>query len=100
LCHPRLYPRVCGHFGDRKRECRFSPKQAENYRNKISGPLLDRIDIHAEAPAVEYKELSSTERAEPSTAIRDRIIAAREIQQARLFESRRAGPMPRCPTTC
>jgi magnesium chelatase family protein len=89
LRHPRLYPCACGYFGDRKRECRCSPKQVENYRNKISGPLLDRIDIHVEAPAVEYKELSSTERAEPSAAIRDRVIAARKIQQERFSENRR-----------
>ena len=56
-----MNPCACGYFGDPKRECRCSPKQVENYRNRISGPLLDRIDIHVEAPAVEYKELSSDE---------------------------------------
>lgn len=84
-----MNPCACGYFGDPKRECRCSPKQVENYRNKISGPLLDRIDIHVEAPAVEYKELSSTERAEPSAAIRERVIAARKIQQERFAESRK-----------
>jgi magnesium chelatase family protein len=61
----------------------------ENYRNRISGPLLDRIDIHVEAPAVEFKELSSDERAEPSAAIRERVIAAREIQAGRFATSRK-----------
>jgi len=78
-----MNPCACGYFGDPKRECRCSPKQVENYRNRISGPLLDRIDIHVEAPAVEFKELSSNERAEASAAIRARVIEARSVQQAR-----------------
>lgn len=78
-----MNPCACGYFGDPKRECRCSPKQVESYRNRISGPLLDRIDIHVEAPAVAYKELSSDERAEPSQAIRERVLGARRIQQER-----------------
>jgi magnesium chelatase family protein len=78
-----MNPCACGYFGDPKRECRCSPKQVENYRNRISGPLLDRIDIHVEAPAVEFKELSSDERAESSQAIRERVLHARTIQQQR-----------------
>lgn len=78
-----MNPCKCGYFGNPKRECRCSPREVENYRNRISGPLLDRIDIHVEAPAVEFKELSSDERAEPSAAIRERVVAAREIQSAR-----------------
>ncbi len=78
-----MNPCACGYFGDPKRECRCSPKQVENYRNRISGPLLDRIDIHVEAPAVAYKELSSDERAEPSQAIRERVLEARNLQHAR-----------------
>jgi magnesium chelatase family protein len=78
-----MNPCACGYFGDPKRECRCSPRQVENYRNRISGPLLDRIDIHVEAPAVEFKELSSDARAEPSGAIRERVVAAREIQARR-----------------
>ncbi len=85
--HPRLRPCPCGYFGDPKRECRCSPKQVENYRNRISGPLLDRIDIHVEAPAVEFKELSSNERAEPSSAIRERVVEARKIQLSRFAGS-------------
>ncbi len=90
LCsrHPRRYPSKCGYFGDPKRECRCSPKQVENYRNRISGPLLDRIDIHVEAPAVEFKELSSEERAEPSAAIRERIMQAREVQRKRFASTK------------
>ena len=87
-----MNPCQCGYFGDPKRECRCSPKQVENYRNRISGPLLDRIDIHVEAPAVEYKELSSTERAESSATIRERIVQAREIQRHRFTSN------PKCRT--
>jgi magnesium chelatase family protein len=59
---------ICGYFVDAKRGSRCSPKQVENYRNRIFGQLLDRIAIHVEAPAVEYKELSTDERAESSDA--------------------------------
>jgi len=78
-----MNPCRCGYFGNPNRECRCSPREVENYRNRISGPLLDRIDIHVEAPAVEFRELSSDERAEPSAAIRERVVAAREIQTQR-----------------
>lgn len=84
-----MNPCACGYFGDPKRECRCSPKQVESYRNKISGPLLDRIDIHVEAPAVEYKDLSSNERAEPSSAIRERVVQARAVQQTRFAKQAR-----------
>jgi len=84
-----LNPCKCGYFGDPKRECRCSPREVENYRNRISGPLLDRIDIHVEAPAVEYRELASTERAEPSAAIRERVMTARAAQTARFATSRK-----------
>jgi len=84
-----MNPCACGYFGDPKRECRCSPAQVERYRARISGPLLDRIDIHIEAPAVEYRDLSSREPAEPSSAIRARVIAAREVQSRRFQAGRR-----------
>ena len=84
-----MNPCACGHFGNPKRECRCSPAQVERYRQRISGPLLDRIDIHVEAPAVEYKELSSTADAESSATIRERVIAARAIQQKRFAANRK-----------
>jgi magnesium chelatase family protein len=80
----KIYPCPCGNFGNPKRECRCSPAQVERYRGKISGPLLDRIDIHVEAPAVEFRDLSNNTPAEPSSAIRERVMAARE-RQARRF---------------
>ena len=79
-----MNPCPCGYYGDRKRECRCSPVQVERYRNRISGPLLDRIDIHVEVPAVEYRELTSDQAGETSVAIRERIEAARRRQTERL----------------
>lgn len=78
-----MNPCPCGFFGDPKRECRCSPLQVERYRDRISGPLLDRIDIHVEVPAVQYREMASTEAAETSAAIRERVERAREVQHAR-----------------
>ena len=78
-----MNPCPCGYYGDPKRECRCSQIQIQNYRNKISGPLLDRIDIHIEVPAVRYQELSSESRGERSEEIRERVLAGREIQKDR-----------------
>jgi magnesium chelatase family protein len=85
-----MNPCPCGHHGDPKRDCRCSPGQVERYRRKISGPLLDRIDLHVEAPAVEYAELSGSSSAESSSEIRGRVLRAREIQRKRLARSRKA----------
>ncbi len=84
-----MNPCACGYFGDPRRECRCSPAQIERYRQRISGPLLDRIDLHVEAPAVEYKDLSSRENGESSAAMRDRVIAARQRQAVRFKTSRK-----------
>jgi len=78
-----MNPCPCGYFGDAKRECRCSPNQVERYRERISGPLLDRIDIHLEVPAVPYREMASNEPGETSHAIRARVEGAREIQRQR-----------------
>ena len=78
-----MNPCPCGYFGDLKRECRCGPLQVQRYRQRISGPLLDRIDLHIEVPAVEYRDVSSERAEEPSTAIRERIGRARKIQQER-----------------
>jgi len=84
-----MNPCPCGYYGDPKRECRCSPKQVETYRNRISGPLLDRIDIHIEVPAVEYQQLASKQQGESSDSIRERIITAREVQRKRFVEHTR-----------
>jgi magnesium chelatase family protein len=79
---PRLNPCPCGYFGDLKRECRCGPLQVQRYRQRISGPLLDRIDLHIEVRA-EYRDISSTRTEEDSAAIRDRVGRARARQQTR-----------------
>jgi magnesium chelatase family protein len=78
-----MNPCPCGYFGDLKRECRCGPVQVQRYRQRISGPLLDRIDLHIEVPAVEYRDVASERAEETSAAIRERIVRARERQQKR-----------------
>ncbi len=84
-----MNPCPCGYAGDPKRECRCSSNRIQGYRNKISGPLLDRIDIHIEVPPVRYQELSSLQRGEPSAAIRERVAVCRERQRERFRGNRR-----------
>jgi magnesium chelatase family protein len=97
-----MNPCPCGHFGDLKRECRCGPLQVQRYRQRISGPLLDRIDLHIEVPAVEYRDISSTRLEEGSAAIRDRVGCARERQQVRFHSDKkvncnaRMGPRQHC----
>jgi magnesium chelatase family protein len=79
---------LCGFFTDPSKECTCAPQQIQKYMAKISGPLMDRIDLHIEVPAVRYRELASRELGEKSAAIRERVIAAREIQ-ARRFAGRK-----------
>jgi len=76
-------PCPCGFMGDPTRMCTCAPSQIHRYRTRVSGPLLDRIDIHIEVPAVPYRELSSDGAAETSEKIRERVVAARDIQLAR-----------------
>jgi magnesium chelatase family protein len=78
-----MNPCRCGFYGDATRECRCTPAQIQNYLGKISGPLLDRIDIHVEVPAVPFQELRGEAKAEPSSAIRERVLQARAVQQTR-----------------
>lgn len=78
-----MNPCPCGYLGDHRRECRCSPTQIQRYRSRISGPLLDRIDIHIEAPSLSPEELSNESPSEPSSAIRERIQRARAVQMAR-----------------
>lgn len=78
-----MNPCPCGYFGDLKRECRCSPIQVQRYRQRISGPLLDRIDLHVEVPAVEYRDVASARPEESSGTVRARIADARQRQHAR-----------------
>ncbi len=82
-----MNPCPCGYLGDKKHECRCSPTQIQRYRSRISGPLLDRIDLHVEAPALSIEELRSEKEGESSASIRERIAAARDRQRHRLAGS-------------
>ncbi len=86
-CHFMLVaamnPCPCGYLGDAKHECRCSPAQVQRYRARISGPLLDRIDLHIEAPALTITELRSDRAGESSHTMRERVEEARQIQLAR-----------------
>lgn len=76
-------PCPCGYHGDTERPCVCPPSAVTRYSKRISGPLLDRIDIHVDVPRVNYEKLTSERLGEPSTAIRERVIAARTMQADR-----------------
>src|SRR5687768_13226291 len=78
-----LNPCPCGFFNDSRRECLCAPMQISRYLAKISGPLLDRIDLQVEVAALTSDEITSTEPGEPSASIRERVEAARQIQRDR-----------------
>lgn len=81
-----MNPCPCGYFTDPNKECTCTPPSIQKYMAKISGPLLDRIDIHIEVPAVKYKELAAESPAEKSEKIMERVIKARNIQLNRFKE--------------
>lgn len=78
-----MNPCPCGNLTDPLKQCRCSPKEIERYRRRISGPILDRIDIHIEVPPVRYSEMSNESYGETSAEIRERVVAARKIQLER-----------------
>jgi magnesium chelatase family protein len=78
-----VYPYPCGFYGDTQKPCTCAQAVVTKYQKRISGPLLDRIDIHIEVPRVDYEKLSGDRVGETSEAIRRRVQAARNIQQAR-----------------
>ena len=78
-----MNPCPCGYYGDPTHHCVRTPGQIQRYMNKISGPLLDRIDIHCEVTVVPFKELTQMQPGEPSSVIRERVIKARQIQEIR-----------------
>lgn len=80
-----MNPCPCGFFGDKKHDCNCSPRQITKYLGKVSGPLLDRIDIHVEVPAVDYKDLETKVKPESSAEIKKRVNKAREIQIKRYY---------------
>jgi len=84
-----MNPCPCGFHGDPVRQCRCSVRQIENYRQRISGPLLDRIDIHVEVPSVSFRDLQSLDNGgDSSETIRKRVKAARDIQIRRFARAK------------
>jgi magnesium chelatase family protein len=86
-----LNPCPCGYYNDPSRDCVCPPQVVSRYQRRISGPLLDRIDLFVDVPRVEYEKLASGVRAEPSVAVAERVARAREVQHAR-FAASGAGP--------
>jgi len=84
-----MNPCPCGYLGDNRHQCTCTPSQIHRYRHRVSGPLLDRIDIHIEVPAVPYKELSTEYSGEKSEEIRKRVIAARAVQLERFKDDKK-----------
>lgn len=82
-----MNPCKCGYYGDMRKKCTCTPQQVQNYRARLSGPLMDRIDIHVEASALPLSDLAKSARAESSADMRARIVAAREIQKRRFTNS-------------
>ena len=78
-----MNPCPCGYYGDETHRCSCSEMKIKRYLNRISGPLLDRFDIHVEVPPVKFEELRSSEVTESSAEIKKRVDAAREIQRKR-----------------
>lgn len=81
-----MNPCPCGFYSSLDKACRCSTTRIDSYINKLSGPLLDRIDLHIELPAVRYRDLADTSSAETSAAIRERVCACRRIQHGRLAD--------------
>ncbi|HEX2698286.1 MAG TPA: ATP-binding protein, partial [Anaerolineales bacterium] len=81
-----MNPCPCGYYGDPVKPCTCAPAMITKYQKRISGPLLDRIDIHVEVPRVEYQKLSDDRLGEPTEMIRQRVQAARDIQRQRFAD--------------
>lgn len=94
LCFPAKFilvsainPCPCGFYGDKEKNCTCSPGQIINYKRKISGPILDRIDLHIEVPRIKFEKLTGTAKAESSSEIKIRVQQARNIQVERLKDT-------------
>ena len=83
-----MNPCPCGFFSDPKRECTCSYREIRRYRARISGPLMDRIDIHVDVPSVPFKDLTGVSQGQSSSDIRQMVIAARKIQEKRLHKTK------------
>lgn len=90
--HQNSNPHPCGFYGDNTRECRCTPGIIQRYLAKVSGPLLDRIDLHIEVPAVPYKELRGKSDGHSTAQIRERVEQARALQRERGFYNSQIPP--------
>lgn len=81
-----MNPCPCGYYGDGQRPCTCSELSVQRYRNRVSGPLLDRIDLHVDVPRLTFQEITQTNPSESSTQIRMRVDQARSIQRKRYHE--------------
>ncbi len=110
VCYPSrvmlaaaMNPRPCGYLGDPRRRCSCGPLVVARYLSRVSGPLLDRIGIHIDVPAVPHRELSCDRSGDPSEAIRKRVAAARQRQLERfanrpgVFANAHMGPRDLAP---
>ncbi|MGD0275698.1 MAG: ATP-binding protein [Syntrophales bacterium] len=79
-----MNPCSCGYYGDSRWACRCRPQQVQQYQSKVSGPLLDRIDIHIDVPSVKYRDLCGSYSGENSGTIRKRVMDIRALQNSRL----------------
>jgi magnesium chelatase family protein len=86
-----MNPCPCGFYGDSQKPCTCAPAMVTKYQKRISGPLLDRIDIHIEVPRVDYEKLSGDRMGESSASIRARVQTARDIQQKRFSNNDSSG---------
>ena len=84
-----MNPCPCGYYGDPVKECTCSPTVIRRYQQRLSGPMIDRIDIHVDVPRVDYDKLTDNRRGEPSSVIRGRVEAARQRQRERFREESR-----------
>ena len=88
ICNCKLHGCLCGWLNDPVRECTCSATAISRYQKRISGPMLDRIDIHVEVPRVDYEKLSEKRQVETSATIRKRVQAARDVQLQRFKGTR------------
>ncbi|MDD4239645.1 MAG: ATP-binding protein, partial [Desulfotomaculaceae bacterium] len=86
-----LNPCPCGYYGDPLRECSCSPLQVQRYISRLSGPLLDRVDLHIEVPRLPYEDISQQPKGESAREVKNRVEQAREIQRQRFSAEEQAG---------
>jgi magnesium chelatase family protein len=86
-----MNPCFCGNFGDPRKACTCTPSMLGRYQKRISGPLLDRVDIYVKVPRVEYEKLRGEATGEPSSSVRERVIASRQIQRERFADDGGSG---------